>query len=201
MRVWQILVPLAAVALGSTVFALSWRRSSVPRRSPPEDVGKQVAELRRRLAELEARPNGDRVVVVQQPSELAARAEAAEKDAPAREPEDDRPLAEKVAAAADALEVRFLGEPPDPAFTREATQSARYGVEVGGGSRVASVDCVRSMCKVVTTHDTSEEQMTIASKVEMVPFFQPGTYFSYERSALPLKTTLYVIRPGHSFRN
>jgi hypothetical protein len=73
-------------------------------------------------------------------------------------------------------------------------------VEDGPGSRVEAVECVSSLCKVVVTHDSLDEQRGLGTKVERVPFFGEGTYFSYERDVLPPRTTLYVVRQGHSFQ-
>jgi hypothetical protein len=160
-----------------------------------------IAELERRLAQLEARPSGDRVVLVQQAASAADKRDVPESENQPSDPADEaKLLAQKQAAATDALEARLLRETPDPAFNGEATRAAREGVETGGGSRVASVECVSSMCKVVTTHDTLEDQSSIGTKIEKVPFFGEGTYFSYERDVTPPRTTLYVVRPGHSFR-
>jgi hypothetical protein len=203
MKHWSIAALLALVVLVSTAAALSWRRFAASPSPARSGARADISAIERRLAELETRPSHERVVYVhgsaQPPAQAAPHSDASPPEAPA--PVDEaRMMLEKQTAATALLDARFVNETPDPAFSREATQAARQGVEDRPGSRVATVECVSSLCKVVITHDSLEEQRGIGTKVESVPLFGEGTYFSYERDVVPPRTTLYVVRRGHSFQ-
>jgi len=203
MKRWLVSATLGTLLVGGGVLAFAWRHSAAsanPRHETRGNSTDRIEYLEQRIAELEARASAERVVVVQQPTWPPDQREVSESEKQPSDPAAEAQIAAQKAAAAAGLEARMQKENPDPAYGREATRLAREGVEVGGGSRVASVECVTSMCKVVTTHDTLEEQSKLATKVETSPFFGAGTYFSYERDVTPPRTTLYVIRAGHKFR-
>ena len=104
------------------------------------------------------------------------------------------------AEIAAMLDVYHASEPPDPRWTDDL-RAALAGVGGGPGTTVTSVQCSRSLCKAAVVHDTAASQRDLASRLVGLPAIAGGVLFDYEDGADPPRTTLYIAREGHSFRD
>jgi hypothetical protein len=197
---WLALGCVGIIVLGVVTWRLvTWGPSGSRHRA--RDSTDPAVSLETRIAALESRPARERVVFVERP--FVGSAQSSDPETPASEPPGDpsKQASTEDRAAVAKLEARFRRESFDPAFAREAAAAAREGLESGGHSRVDSIECAKSMCKIVVTHDNLDEQTEVANRVQAVPFFAESTYYSYERDATPPRTTLYVARAGHNLRD
>ena len=121
---------LGSIAIGSVILALSWQKAAVSQTRSNDQARTQVTKLARRLAQLEARPTAERVMILQQSPQRVAHTAPSESP---QAPLDPAGQAEQQAATTDKLEARFIREAPNPASTREAAEVARQGS--GGGRR------------------------------------------------------------------
>jgi hypothetical protein len=85
----------------------------------------------------------------------------------------------------------------DRTWARDTERQIQQVVAMTAGTKLDTVECAATLCRVVVRHDTREDQRNLADIRHQEPF-QQGIYFDYDHAAL--KTTMFVLRRGHSFR-
>jgi hypothetical protein len=151
--------------------------------------------LRRDVEVLPARPERPRLV--QQPvADVRDAATGSPSADPAGEPSVSDP-----AEITQRLEATYASEPPDRASSEklEAALGAALAAR-STGTVVSAARCAASLCKVTLVHETVDAQRDLASHVASIPAVRDGAFYAYEDSERP-RTVLYIVRPGHAFRD
>ncbi len=89
----------------------------------------------------------------------------------------------------------------------DARQSAEMARAIGdavaplnGATKVVSVDCSESMCRLVLVHEDEHLQVDLASTVGGLGPFSDGAFFDYRNTADEWQTAVYVQRESHAAR-
>jgi hypothetical protein len=104
---------------------------------------------------------------------------------------------EQVMQVTEALERKYATEPVDRSWGNKQTDDIRNAIgETVPGTRLASVQCASSLCKVVLQHDTAAAQHDVASHLGGLPAMRAGIFYRYDEDPNQPRTTLYVLREG-----
>jgi hypothetical protein len=189
MRLWISTILVASVLVASGL--ISWRRgrsrpagsAAVAETSP---TAQEVDELRREVDELKLRTAPKLVLVAPGVNPAAA---------------PEQKARERTRMTTETLESRFAGEGIDVDWSRKATQDLRAALAGRDAqTRLTGVDCATSLCKVVMEHESPEAQRELASAIGELPPFRAGVVYRYDKNGEAPRTTLYVLREGHDFR-
>lgn len=100
-----------------------------------------------------------------------------------------------------SFEARFASETFDPGWSHSMEHTLRSElVTKATGSTVLESSCATTMCRIVLRHETREAQRQLAYTVSELAPFRAGVFYAYGASADPPRTTLYVMRQGHEFK-
>jgi len=189
-----------AVVLGFLLVALTATRShrTLPVATSPETLTQEVRSLRGEVDRLRA-AEPTRVYVVAPPAAASPSASApivaADEEQREEEPERQRD-------AVDELKMRFESEPIDAAWNASMQRDIRDSISTSlPTARLLGADCATSLCRVVIAHDSEADQRSLAGQVAGAKPFQEGVLYDYDQTPNALKTTLYVLRQGSSFRD
>jgi len=200
MRRW--LVPaVTAVTVGVLAWAfLPQRRVAQRVAAPPEMLVQEVQALRGEVGRLRAEGQPKVYILPTTPAgEPVATAPA--ENAPSEQPPERTPE-QRQKEAADAMEVKFESEPIDAAWSVKMVRDIRDAISSAApATRVLQASCATSLCRVVLGHDAEDDQRGVATQVAAVKPFQEGVFYDYDHAPNALKTTLYVVRQGYSFRD
>ena len=199
MRLRTVLL-LGISVLIVTIFGVSWRdrlrsaRTAVTtdEHSAPSD---EIVALRRDVALLKARSTSPTPGLLMVPV-----GEKPKEEAPAAAPDPAVARAkteEQVTQVTEALEHKYATEPVDRSWGDKQTDDIRNAIgESVPGTRLASVQCASSLCKVVLQHETAAAQHEIASHLGGLPAMRAGVFYHYDEDPNQPRTTLYVLREG-----
>ena len=93
----------------------------------------------------------------------------------------------------DALDDQLRTAAPDPAWRPE--QEAHAALREVPGTRVQSLTCTATFCKVDLSNDSAETKDKLVGEIGTRSPFNGGIAFRYD-DADPKHVTLYVQRPG-----
>jgi hypothetical protein len=100
------------------------------------------------------------------------------------------------------LETRFKSETPDSFWSRRMSLQIRDVLaEKVPRAELLQVNCAATLCRVVVRHDDSANQARFGQQVTWLEPFRPGVLYDYDRVSDPPRTTMLVLREGHSFRD
>ena len=196
---WMVLA-VTPVGVGLIVWAFLPRRVAQQAAAPPEVLMQEVQALKGEVGRLrdQAQP---RVYLVP-PTPVEATGVVAPAESAATEPQPERTPEQKQKDAAEALEVKFESEPIDAAWSVAMTREIREAVSSAAPeSRVLQANCATSLCRIVLGHDAADDQRKLLAQVVAVKPFREGVFYDYDQTPNALKTTLFVIRQGYSFRD
>jgi hypothetical protein len=206
MRAWSLSI-LAAGAIAATLIAVSWRApgSLTPGGKGVPTAGRagadvDLATLAREIDALKAKARAPQVLVVAKPTEQAQ--PSAGDQAAAADPEVRLAQAkEQQRQAASTLDKKHASEQVDQVWSEKQSRGIRDAVaSKDPRTVVAAVNCASSLCKIVLNHDSEDAQRQVANNLGELEPFRAGVFYSYDESANPRRTTLYVLREGHDFR-
>ena len=191
-------VTVLVLSLVSLGFALTLRRPTTAKAAAsPDALAQEVKALRGEVVKLRADAQPKVYVVAPPPhpgDATTPAAVAATEPAPPLSPE------QRHAQTAADLQLKLESETIDAQWSRSMVRELRETVSAAvPAARVLQTDCATSLCRVVLAHDSEEEQRGLAHQVAATEPFQEGVFYDYDQSQGALKTTLYVLRPGHSF--
>ena len=191
-------VAVLFLGLVSVGFSLTLRRPATAKAAAsPDALAREVEALRGDVVKLRADAQPKVYVVSPPPSPDAA---TAPPDVAASEPASPLSPEQRHAQTAADLQLKLESETIDAQWSRSMVRELRETVSAAvPGARVLQTDCATSLCRVVLAHDSEEEQRGLAHQVAAAKPFQEGVFYDYDQSEGALKTTLYVLRPGHSF--
>jgi hypothetical protein len=202
---------LSGVTVGMLALALAallWQRRDASARpvvavtDGAPDIHRELADIKSELARLKLP-----AARVDRPAEPAAAA-VAKQPAPARDGdeslsrEDAEALrAEKRRLDALKLQQEAQRQARDPGWSTEAERKmldafSSLSSELPGANMESCV-CGTTLCEVVVTHDDRTSQRRMAVPLSRTPPFTTEIFYQYDRSSVPLKTTLYVAREGY----
>jgi hypothetical protein len=163
-------------------------------------LGEQQARLERLTRDM-ARPSASAPgPTLALPAESPASIAGVERPAPPAPPDHPAPLSEQEMVA--SLEEAVHGEPIDPRWSRQAEDLARARLErTLTTSRLESVHCGASLCRVETSHPSQEALEQFREQVLMAPepvLWNGATYSSVQGDARAgtLVTVSYLAREG-----
>jgi hypothetical protein len=201
LRTFLLLLGLGAIAV--MIVGVSWRdraRSARTVASTDEHPASsdEIVALRRDVALLKTRstipPPGLLVVPV---------GEKPEKDTRSAPPDPAVARAqaeEQVRQVTETLERKVATEPVDRSWGDKQSAEIRNAIGEGiAGTRLSSVQCAASLCKVVLQHDTAAAQHEAAPKLGGLPPMRAGVFYHYDEDPNQPRTTLYVLREGFDF--
>jgi hypothetical protein len=202
---------VAATVAGATgAYWASTRRGSQPETRPVLENASASDELENRIAALEAQTallrNSERTAL--HVALLRNSERTANETAPANSPQEEKrrkraeelaiPHRERAQRAAeemyDALDEQVRTGAPDPAWRPE--QEAYAALREFSGTRVLSLTCIATFCRVDLSNDSAETKDKLVGEISTKPPFSgSGIAFRYDDSD-PRHVTLYVQRPG-----
>lgn len=200
----SLIVSMSVALLGALVFAFSSRRPIEPARFTPsnEELFGEIQALKDEVRRLKTE---SRAPLVPLPTEPAiapvAAASATEPVLEEADKHEQTPRQRQQQTATD-LDVRMAKEPADAAWGRQVTFEIREAVGAGAPSaRVVEAECASSLCRVVLTHDSPNDQKGLGEALASLGPFRHGVFFDYDEDSVPPSTSIYVIREGRSFRD
>jgi len=200
MKRWLVaLVAAISLMLGALV-ATSGFRSLFKQadEGAAEALLAEVALLRSEIKQLKGAPR--LIVMPSQPAQAVATPTEEEEEVDPRPAEVVQPERRHEQAAAE-LEERLANEPREAAWGTAITAQIRESVTARvPNARVLETECGSSLCRVVLSHGSPEDQQAIGQALASEEPFQPGVLYEYDKQANPPRTTLYVLRQGRSFR-
>jgi hypothetical protein len=194
---------LVAVLTLATLAVLLWfllpKGRPAPQVTAPSDaLAQEVQALKAEVGGLRAHAQPKIYLVPSPPTAEVTSAPVANASAdrlPERTPE------QKQMEAAQTLEAKFESEPIDAAWSVTMVREIRAALSSAApAARVLQANCATSFCRVVLGHDAEDDQREFASQVAATKPFQEGVFYDYDQTPKALKTTLYVVRRGYSFR-
>src|SRR5262249_32174775 len=112
----------------------------------------------------------------------------------------ERSVEAAMADKASMFDARLAREPNDVAWSRAKLLAIRDAIRASApGTRVLAAECGSTLCRVQVDHDDADAQRTLGQALTRLDPFQSGVFCHYDRTALPPRTTLYVLREGASF--
>ena len=203
---------MGALALGLTAWVVVERRETAahPSARAGDVTSAEVAALRREVAALRSESRQEREPAARVPSRADPAHALSEgspstispQSPPATPTELVRDRVERARevqrAAVTSLEARFTGEELDTAWSTDTERQIKGVVATTPGTKLEEADCASTLCRVVVSHESRQDQRNLAEIRTHEPF-QQGIYFDYDYDAL--KTTMFVLRRGHSFRD
>ncbi len=162
-------------------------------------LGAQQAHLERLTREV-ARPPAVAAGPMPAPAGLPASSAGVERPASPAQP--DRPAPPSPQEVVDSLEAAVHGEPGDPHWSRQAEELARARLgRLLTTSRLESVHCGASLCRLETSHPSQEALEQFREQVLMAPepvLWNGAAYSSVQGDARAgtLVTVSYVAREG-----
>jgi hypothetical protein len=202
-RRWWI-VPVGFGLLALTLLIYSRRRDAErgqARAVASDALAAEFAALKRDVKKLQSEPRVVAVSAAQQ-QQAATEAESAAEDQPAA-PAAAAELTpeQRMDSTASDLDARLASEHRDTAWSSEMTGQIRNAVSANApAARLLESECAASLCRVVLAHDSLEDQKNASFALAAVPPFHAGVFYHYDRDPSTPKTSLYVLREGHSFR-
>ena len=193
-------VLLGVSALIVTIVGVSWRdraRSARTAVSADEHTAStdEIAALRRDVAVLKAKSASPTPELLMVPV-----GEKAKDDPPAAAPDPVAVQAqaeEQARQVTEALERKYVTEPVDRSWGDKESDEIRNAIGDGlRGTRLTSVQCASSLCKVVLDHDTAADQHEAARQMTRLAPNHAGVFFHYDEDPNQPRTTLYVLREG-----
>ena len=200
MRRW--LVPAVSVAaVGALIWAFLPPRRSAPRVAvPPDALVHEVHALRDEVGRLRAEAQPKVFILPSSPADTTPPASSAE--SASSEPSPELSPEQKQRQAAEALRVKFESEPIDSAWSVAMVRDIREAISSAApATHLLQANCATSLCRVVLGHDEEEDQRGVANQVAAAKPFREGVFYDYDHAPRALKTTLYVVRQGYSFRD
>jgi hypothetical protein len=98
------------------------------------------------------------------------------------------------------LEARVADEGRDSAWEAAVTGQARSAIGAADpGAHIDELRCGTTLCRVVVSHRSREDQDRIGTSLANEAPFKSGVVYDYDTSAEPPTTTMYVVREGQSF--
>jgi hypothetical protein len=202
---------LGALALGLSAWVVVERGEAAaqPSAQAGDATSVEVAALRREVAALRSesrreREQAERVLVTADSAPALAEGGPATTPPPAQPASPTEVVRERAErarevqrAAVTSLEARFTGEELDTAWSTDTERQIKGVVGATLGAKLEEVECASTLCRVVVSHGSRQDQRNLAEIRTHEPF-QQGIYFDYDYDAL--KTTMFVLRRGHSFR-
>jgi type IV secretory pathway VirB10-like protein len=200
---------LALAAAGSLLAAAAYFIGARP--APPKSeqadakLASELLALRREVQSL--KQTQTRTALANQPSEHAAEANAAPppapaaSDAPPVSQDDEQAAAETNRQIASELDARYTKEPADPAWSVANLRKIRDVAATLKGARLIDANCATSLCRVVLGHNELGEQSELGRQLVALDPFTHGVFYSYDNTPGALKTTLYVLREGKTFKD
>jgi hypothetical protein len=202
---------LALAAAGSLLAAAAYFIGT--RHAPPKSeqadakLASELLALQREVQSL--KQTRTRTSPANQPSEHAAEAETvsppppapAASDAPPVSQDDEEAAAETNRKIASELDDRYTKEPADPAWSVGNVRKIRDVAATLKGARLIDANCATSLCRVVLGHSEIGEQSELGRQLVALDPFTHGVFYSYDKTPGALKTTLYVLREGKTFKD
>ncbi|QSQ27072.1 hypothetical protein JY651_20095 [Pyxidicoccus parkwayensis] len=163
-------------------------------------LGEQQSQLERLAREVTRTQSSAPALPLALAAEPPASGAGVERPVPATPPERPTPPSEEERVA--SLEEAVHGEPIDPRWSQQAEDLARSNLSrVLTTSRLESVHCGASLCRVETSHPSQEALEQFREQVLMAPtpvLWNGATYSSVQGDAREgtLTTVSYVAREG-----
>jgi hypothetical protein len=197
--------PFVVIALSGSAFGLAWllRGQAKPAQAATaEGLAHEVRDLRAELNGLRSAPQRPPIYITTPSAPLDAPVAAAADELGAKPASPVLDPAARQAEAATQLQAKFEQETLDAGWALPMVRSIRGSIaSLAPTARLLAADCATSLCRVVLEHQSDEDQRNIAGQVVASEPFKEGVFYDYQHGAGPPKTTLYVIRQGHSFRD
>jgi hypothetical protein len=205
-RTTIVLSGVVVIGFGIAV-ALRHPDSGGGRAAEATDMSREVRALRAEVDALKARAQRPTVYHVEPLLERAAPTLTPAAAEPVEVVEESAEMqaaraAERNHETATELASRFAGEYVDRAWSAEAVRSLRSAFgPATPGTQLVEADCASTLCRVVLRHDDRDAQYALGDALAGKEQFGPGVFFDYDKASDPPKTTLFVLRPGASFRD
>jgi len=202
----RFLIVVVAFGLVTTASIVLWRRysangGSAAAAAAAPALSTEVARLRTEVEALRSRPPGAPLIVKYSAANDGASAPTpATSAAPGEESAEVKMerIERHAQATAEALDRRLLSEGRDASWGNEALARIDESVKskLPNATLVEST-CASTVCRVVLKQESTDDQRTVGSSLSKSPPFDQGTFYRYDTSSVPPKTTLYIIRSGH----
>jgi hypothetical protein len=203
---------LAAIALAATgATAVFWRhdsrgqwKASAERDAvATEQFGDELASLKREVARLQAKPPFRIDLGALRETKGAARAESAvpaeiERADVATLEEEQRQRNNEMAARLSRVLAR---EPAEVAFRDRVADQVKDAVKDVAGTWLEPVECGGSLCRVILRNPDTAAHAQIATQIAGRSPDDAEVLYQRDLEATPPKTTLYVIRKGHTLHD
>jgi hypothetical protein len=191
----------AIVLIGAAAAAISWWRYPFAKAAKPAattSLSAEVRSLRDEVAALRREPTPLQQTLLNYANPTPSQQPAAPPAAALESDEEKMERMERRAqAAAESLDRRLLTEARDVAWGNESVTKASETLARVPGATLLSSTCASTVCRVVMTQGSNDEQRSLGNTISSSPPFDQGTLYRYDYASVPPRTTLYVIREGH----
>jgi hypothetical protein len=203
MKRW-IMLPVVSLLIVA-VFVVFVRRGVAARRDAPPrldadtSTADELGALRREVDSLKNKSEMPRVQYVARETVAPSPAAPPPSAAPSQSPEEAE---QRHREAFAELEARFAAETIDSSWSVNTVREIKDAITANAsGTQLVEAECATSLCRIVLSHDDAEAQKQLGFSLVNQASFQVGVMYDYDYSSTPPKTTLLVLREGHSFRD
>lgn len=126
---------------------------------------------------------------------------------PAAQPEAELSAAEQQVAAQelrketlDTFEEVLAKEQVDRAWATTVAGQVRETLASNApATRLLESSCAATLCRIVVAHESLDQQREVGMLLGTSEPFRHGVFYDHDSEANPPRSTLYVMREGHSF--